>query len=710
MKIRGFWIFLGIFFILFLSFGSNLTKASGEIKLTSISEDNGANVVDTISVEKKNILVPNLQEVTVNIKNNNGIGYTGGSYTGVQYITVSYKLPSGGYNQIHLSRNNLSETAFKGYINTSYNEEGTWIVAEISEYFFNGGFRIYFDKDEGGSYELDDGNFTAYSLDITGPILDNIFVDNPSALPGENVTITVNTHDELSDIQNVKLTYKVPNNGGYYDLLAQNIGNDQFQLTVPNFMTSGYKGYGKFECTGITLTDSFNNSTTYYDDTYYSTRDLSVGDFIVKSDDITPPNMPKVNDVTDKSTGITGTAEAGSTITIKAGTNVIGTAVTKEDGTFLVPIALQKAGTKLSVTAKDSAGNVSGTKKVIVKDITPPNMPVVNDVTDKSTGITGTAEAGSTITIKAGTNVIGTAVTKEDGTFLVPIALQKAGTKLSVTAKDSAGNVSGTKKVIVKDITPPNMPIVNDVTDKSTGITGTAEAGSTITIKAGTNVIGTAVTKEDGTFLVPIALQKAGTKLSVTAKDSAGNVSEAKKVIVKDITPPNMPVVNDVTDKSTGITGTAEAGSTITIKAGTNVIGTAVTKENGTFLVPIALQKAGTKLSVTAKDSAGNVSEAKKVIVKDITSPNMPKVNDVTDKSTGITGTAEAGSTITIKAGTNVIGTAVTKENGTILVPIALQKAGTKLSVTAKDSAGNVSGTKKVTVKAITPPNIPTVN
>jgi hypothetical protein len=67
---KSFLMFLGIFYVLFMSIGSISTKASGMDVLNSISDDNGMNVVDTISVEKKNILAPKLQKVTVNIKNN----------------------------------------------------------------------------------------------------------------------------------------------------------------------------------------------------------------------------------------------------------------------------------------------------------------------------------------------------------------------------------------------------------------------------------------------------------------------------------------------------------------------------------------------------------------------------------------------------------------------------------------------------------------
>ena len=60
----------------------------------------------------------------------------------------------------------------------------------------------------------------------------------------------------------------------------------------------------------------------------------------------------------------------------------------------------------------------------------------MNEVTETSTSMTGTAEAGSSITIKAGTTVLGTATTTTEGKYSVMIVKQKAGTKLTVTAAD----------------------------------------------------------------------------------------------------------------------------------------------------------------------------------------------------------------------------------------------------------------------------------
>ncbi|MFP7298691.1 Ig-like domain-containing protein [Neobacillus niacini] len=426
--------------------------------------------------------------------------------------------------------------------------------------------------------------------------------------------------------------------------------------------------------------------------------------------DATAPEQPTVNQVTETDTSVTGKAEAGSKVEVKANGSVIGSGTTGEDGTFNVTIPAQKAGTELDVTAADNAGNVSAAAKAVVKDVTTPDQPTVNEVTEKDTSVTGKAEAGSKVEVKANGTVIGSATAGNDGAFTVTIPVQKAGTELEVTAIDGAGNVSTPVIVVVKDVTAPDMPTVNEVTDKDTSVTGKAEAGSKVEVKVNGTIVGSTTAGADRSFAVTIPVQKAGTELVVTAADAAGNVSAAAKVVVKDVTAPNQPTVSDVTDKSTSVTGTAEAGSKVEVKANGSAIGSGTAGADGKFTVTIPVQKAGTELVVTATDAAGNVSAAAKVVVKDVTAPNQPTVSDVTDKSTSVTGTTEAGSKVEVKANGSAIGSGTAGADGKFTVTIPVQKAGTELTVTATDQAGNVSTTAKVVVKDVTAPNQPTVS
>jgi uncharacterized repeat protein (TIGR02543 family) len=95
---------------------------------------------------------------------------------------------------------------------------------------------------------------------------------------------------------------------------------------------------------------------------------------------------------------------------------------------------------------------------------------------------------------------------------------------------DAAGNETTVNFTI--DKTAPYVPTVDTVTSKTTEVTGTAEANSTIFVKEGKDTIGSGKTDQDGKFTISIKKQKKGTNLYVTAKDIAGNVSAATKVTV----------------------------------------------------------------------------------------------------------------------------------------------------------------------------------
>ncbi|WP_226643053.1 Ig-like domain-containing protein, partial [Mesobacillus subterraneus] len=430
----------------------------------------------------------------------------------------------------------------------------------------------------------------------------------------------------------------------------------------------------------------------------------------VTIEDVTPPSSPEVNEVTDQSTYVTGRAEPMAKIEVTTGSRILGTATVDIDGDFSALIVKQSAGTVLKVTVTDLAGNISSAEEVNVIDVTAPSIAVVNEVTNQATFVSGKAEPLSKIQIKVENEIIGSGTTAPDGTFSVGIAKQNGGTVLKVTATDASGNTSTVKEVIVKDVTAPSTPEVNEVTDQSTAVTGKAEAGSKIDVKVGTQTIGSGTTDSTGNFSVGIAKQKAGTILKVTATDASGNTSTVKEITVKDITPPSTPVVNEVTDQSTAVSGTAEVGSKIDVKVGTQTIGSGATDVTGNFSVGISKQKAGTILKVTAADASGNASTVKEITVKDITPPSTPVVNEVTDQSTAVSGTAEAGSKIDVKVGTQTIGSGTTDSAGNFSVGIAKRSAGTVLKVTATDASGNTSTVKEITVKDVTPPSTPVVN
>jgi uncharacterized protein YgiM (DUF1202 family)/Skp family chaperone for outer membrane proteins len=424
--------------------------------------------------------------------------------------------------------------------------------------------------------------------------------------------------------------------------------------------------------------------------------DSEVVELVVK--DVTSPAKPEVEEVTDKSIEVTGETEAGAKVTVKVGDEVIGSSTAGEDGTYQVTIPKQKAETEIVITSVDPSGNESPSARVVVKDVTAPAKPEVEEVTDKSIEVTGETEAGAKVTVKVGDEVIGSAMAGEDGVYQVAIPTQKAGTEIVITSVDPSGNESPSAKVVVKDVTAPAKPEVEEVTDKSTEVTGETEAGAKVTVKVGDEVIGSAMAGEDGVYQVAIPTQKAGTEIVITSVDPSGNESPSAKVVVKDVTAPAKPEVEEVTDKSLEVTGETEAGAKVTVKVGDEVIGSAMAGEDGVYQVAIPTQKAGTEIVITSVDPSGNESASTKIVVKDVTAPAKPKVEEVTDKSIEVTGETEAGAKVTVKVGDEIIGSAMAGEDGVYQATIPTQKAGTEIVIISTDASGNESEAAEVFV------------
>jgi len=357
-----------------------------------------------------------------------------------------------------------------------------------------------------------------------------------------------------------------------------------------------------------------------------------------------------------------------------------------------------------------------------IADTFAPDVPVVQTVTSSTTVVKGTAEAGSTVSIKKGIALLSTATAGDDGSFSVTIAAQPAGTILAVTAKDAAGNESSAANVTVNaaaDTVAPAAPVVTPLKDNHLVVTGTAEAGSTVTVKRGPTMIGTAFAASNGIFSVSIAPQPTGTTLSVTATDSAGNMSSATAVTVTsaasatDTTAPDAPVVNPVISTDTVVTGIAEAGTTVTVSDGGSLSNSATATADGSYQVTITAQAAGTDLTVTATDSASNVGPGTTVTVTvapivtppDTTAPAAPTgfpatIDNSTTIISGQVATADVVSMVLVKRGGTVLGTATPDGAGIFSVAIAPQRVGDVLSVTAADAAGNISPAGKVSVTA----------
>jgi len=410
---------------------------------------------------------------------------------------------------------------------------------------------------------------------------------------------------------------------------------------------------------------------------------------------------------------VTGTGEAGATITVRAADGTpLGTALVNAGGFYAATLsAAQINGEVLSVTQADGAGNVSPPIALTAADLVVPTAPLAS-VNADGTAVTGTGEAGTTATVRnpAGV-VIGTAIVAPDRSFTVLLAdAQDNGGTLTVTLTDAAGNVSAPANVAAPDITAPDVPTAVIAADGSV-VTGVGEGGATVSVTANGTVIGTAIVATDGNYSVTLTPAQAnGEALTVTQADAAGNASGPVAITAPDITVPTAPVVSVVAD-GTAVTGTGEAGTTATVRDSAGVvIGIAIVAPDGSFTVPLAdAQDNGGTLTVTLTDAAGNVSAPADALAPDITAPDVPTVAIAADGSI-VTGVGEAGATVSVTANGAVIGTTIVAADGSYSVTLTPAQAnGEALTVTQADAAGNASGPVAITAPDITAPAAPVV-
>jgi len=455
--------------------------------------------------------------------------------------------------------------------------------------------------------------------------------------------------------------------------------------------------------------------------------------------DTTPPAAPVVltpangSTTNDNTPTYSGTAEAGSTVTVIVDGVVVGTTVANASGSwsFTPGAALADGPHTVKATATDAVGNTSAQSNTntFTVDTTPPAAPVVltpangSVTSDNTPTYTGTAEAGSTVTVIVDGTPVGTTVANASGawSFTPATALADGPHTVKATATDAVGNTgaeSNTNTFTV-DTTPPAAPVVltpangSTTNDNTPTYTGTAEAGSTVTVIVDGVVVGTTVASASGTwsFTPPAALADGPHTVRATATDAAGNTSAQSNTntFTVDTTPPAAPVVltpangSTTSDNTPTYTGTAEAGSTVTVIVDGTPVGTTVASASGTwnFTPPAALADGPHTVKATATDAVGNTSAQSNTntFTVDTTPPAAPVVltpangSTTNDNTPTYTGTAEAGSTVTVIVDGAVVGTTVASASGTWsftpVVPLADGPHAVK--ATATDAVGNTS-------------------
>ncbi|MFQ3212517.1 MAG: hypothetical protein ACI9C9_000036, partial [Marivirga sp.] len=618
-----------------------------------------------------------------------------------------------------------------------------------------------------------DATTNEVTIDSTGPTAPTV-----DLLTTNDLSPIITGTNSLGASQPAGETLTVTVNGATYTVVPDASGNWSVD-TGADTPTSG---------TLATFSDgvSYEVVATVTDGGSNSASDATTNELTI---DTTAPAVPTaVSQTTNDTTPIiTGTAEAGSTVTVAVGgatytvtangsgnwTIDTGTA-TPDSGTFSPNV---NGSNEVAVTSSDAAGNstADGTTGELIIDTTAPAIPTVNALTttDGTPLLTGTAEIGSTVVVVingvsftttadgSGNWSVGTGVATPTagGPFT---ALADGDYDVTATSSDAAGNSTGdaTTNEVTIDSTGPTAPTVDLLTtnDLSPIITGTNSlgasqpAGETLTVtvngatytvvpdasgnwsvdtRADTPTSGTLATFSDGVSYEVVATVTDG------GSNSASDATTNELTI--DTTAPAVPtVVSQTTNDTTPvITGTAEAGSTVTVAVGgATYTVTANGSGNWTIDIETATPDSGTfspnvngsnEVAVTSSDAAGNSTADGTTgeLIIDTTAPSVPTVNALTtaDGTPLLSGTAEAGSTVVVVInGVSFTTTADGSGNWSVDTGVATPTAGGPftaladgdydVTATSSDAAGNSTGdatTNEVTIDTSAPAN-PTVN
>ncbi|WP_197286364.1 Ig-like domain-containing protein [Pedobacter sp. PACM 27299] len=484
-----------------------------------------------------------------------------------------------------------------------------------------------------------------------------------------------------------------------------------------------------------------------------------------------PSNSDHITNVTTPV--FTGTAEAGSTVTLydTDGTTVLGTGVATGGNWSITASTLTEGVHTITANATDAAGNtgLASTGLPVTIDLTSPTLVITSNVATLKASETATItftfseDPGTTfawdgttgdVVVTGGTlaAISGSGLTRT-ATF-TPTSLVNGGTaSITVAAgtyTDLAGNNggAGTTPSLTYDTFPPVSPSTPDlaaasdsgisnsdnVTNVTTPVlTGTAEAGSTVTLydTDGTTVLGTGAATGGNWSITASTLTEGVHTITAKATDAAGNTSLASTglAITIDLTSPTLAITSNAAQLKSGETATItftfseDPGTTfawdgttgdVVVTGGTlaAISGSGLTR-TATF-TPAAATNAGTAsitvAAATYTDAAGNNGGAgtTPLLNFDTSTPNAPSApvlaaasdsgvsnsDNLTNVTTPVfTGTAEAGSTVTLydTDGTTVLGTGAATGGNWSITASTLAEGIHTITAKATDAAGNTS-------------------
>ncbi|WP_246291638.1 Ig-like domain-containing protein, partial [Paraburkholderia fynbosensis] len=217
------------------------------------------------------------------------------------------------------------------------------------------------------------------------------------------------------------------------------------------------------------------------------------------------------------------------TVTVTYPDGSTGTTKADASGNYSVSTDVPQTSGTVEAVATDRSGNESAPTDVAYTDTTAPHSPAVNVTPNADGGLTvgGMAEPGSTVTVTYPDGSTGSTVADASGNYSVSTDVPQTNGTVEAVATDPAGNASAPTDVNYADTTAPDAPLVNLTPNADGGLTvsGTAEAGSTVTVTYPDGSTGSTVADASGNYSVSTDVPQTSGTVEAVAKDAAGNTS-----------------------------------------------------------------------------------------------------------------------------------------------------------------------------------------
>ena len=436
--------------------------------------------------------------------------------------------------------------------------------------------------------------------------------------------------------------------------------------------------------------------------------------------------------VNDAAFTLTGTVEAGATVDVlKDGTSIGAANVT--DTTWSLAVTLTDGANLFTVTASDTAGNVSEASAAVSITLNTTTAPSISITPATVTATAGTAITPITITSSGGAVAsygidpnlpAGLLFDANTGTISGTPTAVSASTNYTITATNSSG-LDTVALTIVVNAAAVAVPSISISTATVTATVGTAIADITITSSGGTvSSYGINPTLPEGLTLDPSNGTISGTPTAVststsytiTATNSSGTDTVTLTIVVN-AAAVAAPSISISTATVTATVGNAIADISITSSGGavasygiapTLPEGLTLDTSNGTISgTPTAVAEAISYI-ITATNSGGTAT-ATVAITVNAAAVAVPSISISTATVTATVGTAIADISITSSGGTVASygiaptlpeGLTLDTSNGTISGTPTAVSASTNYTITATNSSGLDTVTLTITVNA----------